>query len=388
MRHHRWRPLLTLLLLITASTVSPARAQPDASPVASPAATAAWTVAESRPLAVDGNLIALSPDGKWIAGTDPMGEHVCLWEVESLDPTCQESAGEIDVRSIAWAPDSTAVAYSLDAMLGNVESDIYVVDVAAGSVTNLTDDGVDGTFRPWDGVDSLDTYPTWTRDSQHLTFVRTTHDPAAEHTATTLMTIAREGGKPKTLPWQSDQFFAISAPMTYLADGSLLFADWSVDLENPNVGWWLLSPSGEASLMLGTAKQSPFAYADIMDVWEGDGVVKVAGLASEARPFVLTLGQNEPVPLATPERDRRPLASMLFAPNGHHLLGLFDGPGGQNQAMLLGETPAAIELGTPGDVQTGVMLPNMRTNWSDANLLLIPGPFADSPLLLTMEPTG
>src|ERR671910_2328595 len=84
--------LMVMVMTMTAS-VSPMAAQnasPEVSPAASPVGTedgAAWRVVNERRLAIDGEPVTLSPDGRWVAGSGPEQEF-CVWEVATLDAVC------------------------------------------------------------------------------------------------------------------------------------------------------------------------------------------------------------------------------------------------------------------------------------------------------------
>ncbi len=47
-----------------------------------------WVVSDQRVLEVDGTPVALCPNGAWIAGPASDGERFCVWDVETLEPTC------------------------------------------------------------------------------------------------------------------------------------------------------------------------------------------------------------------------------------------------------------------------------------------------------------
>src|SRR5690606_36459546 len=86
----------------------------------------------------------------------------------------------IDHTSVTWSPDSTALAWSLDAARLMRDSDIYVFDVHSGQITNLTDaepTDKDAVSLMDDDVSGLaldvDLYPSWSADGERIYFART-----------------------------------------------------------------------------------------------------------------------------------------------------------------------------------------------------------------------
>jgi len=210
----------------------------------------AWTVTNEQRIEVEGIPLTLSPDGAWIAGVGEERTTFCVWEVATLDPTCDGGFGTpITHQSIVWSPDSTAVAFSLDAPILLRDSDIYVFEVADGAVTDLTPDDPDGTGADQIRMDQskmdapvpIDLYPAWSPDSQELVFARTMWG-SEEEPGTTLMTIPRAGGEPEeVLTLKPAEPMLIFSPIVWQADGTILFSDWRVDRSDPQAGLWRLS---------------------------------------------------------------------------------------------------------------------------------------------------
>jgi WD40 repeat protein len=223
----RMRPAIVIVSLILGLSVPPA-ASATQTPTASPrTAATTWQITEVReielPTLYPTSHPVLSPDGWWLAGVDE--EHsFCIWDIATLTPTCAGERLRIDLGSIAWAPDSTAVAFTLDAILGAEESDLFIYDLGTGALTNRTDDGVAGRLLTEAVISEalIDTLPTWSPDSQHLAFVRSVHRDDLD--TTTLMRIARSGGEPtEILRLDVDQAFAVWLPLTWLPDDTLLY---------------------------------------------------------------------------------------------------------------------------------------------------------------------
>ena len=103
--------------------------------------TGSWEVVEERELAIDGDLVTLSPDGQWIAGIGAEGI-LCVWNV--ANGRCHLRRGAWNqslLKSIAWAPDSTPSPTPSWMPAACYDSDIFVFDFRHRRSTNLTDDG-------------------------------------------------------------------------------------------------------------------------------------------------------------------------------------------------------------------------------------------------------
>ncbi|MGB3307191.1 MAG: hypothetical protein WBA63_13460 [Thermomicrobiales bacterium] len=265
MKHRVLRSLNLALIVVLALAASAAaqssapgpRITPEASPSSVSPEVAAeqvggWTIADRQDIKVDGQPVAISPDAKWIAGIGP-DKNFCVWDVAALDATCDDSELAIQPETIVWAPDSSAVAFSLEAAKYFVDSDIYVFDVETGELADLTDDGENGAvgfdMDPGAGPVFLDIYPAWSPDSSQLLFSRTNWN--AEKRATTLMTIDRDGGEPELLfTLAPPEPLIIYSPMYWLGDDSIVFSVWHADPDNGQNGIWMRSPSGKMTKVL------------------------------------------------------------------------------------------------------------------------------------------
>lgn len=211
-----------------------------------PSTDPGWRIAELRGIEVDGEISSLSPDGAWLAGVGPQGT-LCLWDVDTLTPHCDDTvlqiSRQVPLPTMAWAPDSSAVAFDLDALVFGIDSDIYVFDVATAELLNLTDDGYDGSLFDARTGTPIDIVPTWSPDGSQLAFVRSSvgDDPRS----TTIMRVDRNGGEPVELHrLDVDEPFAVWTPMHWLADDTILYAQTAVDVDEPTNGIWRLPLDG------------------------------------------------------------------------------------------------------------------------------------------------
>lgn len=271
-------PLLGILMLLGAS--APAMAQ-QARPHGAPIDASGWRVADERELEIEGEPISLSPDGQWIAGRGPDREF-CVWKVETLDPVCDAEPLPIATESLAWAPDSSAVAFSLDFARLLYDSDIFVFTIETGTIANLTDDGDEKisleTPRTEGGPILIDLMPTWSLDGTELTFGRT--DWTADILTTTLMTIPAAGGEPvELLTIDADGPAQVISPMRRLDDGSLLYTVWMPDLDEPANGLWRYEPGEDPVQLVKGTESDDYPVPVATDVYEADGRTIVLGFS-------------------------------------------------------------------------------------------------------------
>jgi WD40 repeat protein len=201
--------------------------------------------------------LSLSPDGTRIAGLDAVGHAFCVWDVDSLEAVCDgEIPDVVEPQSVAWSPDSTAVAFSLGAVNHLVDSDIYVFDALAGILHNVTDDdqgiGADDIsfIRPQVIPVAIDRFPAWSPDGQSIIFARTVWgDDKAP--GITLMTVPRSGGEPAELaPIAAAAPLAVVGPMSWREDGSILFSTRHPNPRDEQNALWRLEPDGQITRIL------------------------------------------------------------------------------------------------------------------------------------------
>ncbi|HET9548116.1 MAG TPA: hypothetical protein VFO97_09785 [Desertimonas sp.] len=212
-----------------------------------PAPAPAWRIAQIRGIGVDGEISSMSPDGDWLAGIGPEGT-LCLWEVDTLTPSCDDTelpiSRQTPLPSMAWAPDSSAVAFDLNALVFGIDSDIYVYDVADAELANVTEDGYAGSALDAPTATPIDIAPTWSPDGSQLAFVRSPVGDG-DSRSTTIMRVDRGGGDPVPIHrLDVDEPFAVWTPMHWLADDTILYAQTAVDVEDSANGIWRVALDG------------------------------------------------------------------------------------------------------------------------------------------------
>lgn len=251
-----WTRDVSIALLAFASAMSLALAgaqAPGATPASSPTpAGSEWRVIDVRALDVDGDRLTLSPDGQWLAAIGP-DSSPCFWDVETLTPSCADARMPL-IRnecqpSMVWSPHSSAVAFSLDAVIRLYDSDIYVFDRESGALTNLTDDGYEGDILTAPGGIDIDLSPAWSPDGQQIAFARTVHGGAFSPTA--ILRGDRAGGEPVNVVTMSlNDPWLVWLPMYWLPDDTIVYSRTAVDPEDPDNGIWRVGPDGATPEML------------------------------------------------------------------------------------------------------------------------------------------
>lgn len=143
------------------------------------------TVVSARPVANVLNvrqapLATVSPDGARIAwiqqtgrGRNAVGQ-LCIFTFQNAGKRCHDAPKEYRgyPYQFYWSPDATTLAFTENPIELGFESDIWVMSVADGEFTNLTDDGITGSWTGNTGLVDLDYLPMWTPDGEEIYFWR------------------------------------------------------------------------------------------------------------------------------------------------------------------------------------------------------------------------
>jgi hypothetical protein len=241
------------------STSPPTAAEQDPAPV---------TVDSARPVTEvvgekDAYLATVSPDGNYIAYGKQSGRgrdrvlQLCLFEFSTAAKTCSDLSPDVFngyPYQFQWSPDGRYIAFSENPVQLGSESDIWLFDVEAGVFSDLTDDGLTGTwsYMASEGEQAvLDYLPMWHPSDGYVYFWRVVPLGSFRFTIA-LYRIAPEGGDPEQVRDLTVDF----AAQLPLFDYELFFLD----------GVSAISPDGNtvAALMtqlndMGTTQQSLYA---------------------------------------------------------------------------------------------------------------------------------
>jgi dipeptidyl aminopeptidase/acylaminoacyl peptidase len=234
------RALIGLLLLAALAGCGGAQRVP-ATAVPTPLPASALSAGAERSFAVaDRRPLMLSPDGRSLAArTD--NSSLCVFDAATLEQrSCSANSG-IDPASLAWSPDGRQIAWTEDWARRLSESDIWVMDVATGASTNLTDDGLDGRLMGDQAKQApVDMVPVWTADGSALLFARTD----SKRADTVLYRIAATGGAPERVAPLASGVFALWYRPAVLPGGDLLYSVGLPDRDDPQNGIWRMKADG------------------------------------------------------------------------------------------------------------------------------------------------
>lgn len=162
----------------------------------------------------------LSPDGETVLSHSPDG--TCLRAVDGSGQRCLPARDLYDAETADWSPDGTKIAMTESLTLGN-EPDLWVLDVASGELTVLTDDRVERVGMmaeeiPYGAV--VDIAPSWSEDGRQIRFLR-----RESANSVSVMSVPAAGGDPARLgtletPWENLRTVA-------WANDSVAWLSWS-----------------------------------------------------------------------------------------------------------------------------------------------------------------
>jgi len=193
----------------------------------------------------------LSPDGSAIvyATQHRRDRSLCVYTFENADVNCTTPPEEFQdyPYALQWSPDSKLIAFTENPLQLANESDIWIYDVAAGTYTDITDDGVNGYYRGESGY-TLDYLPMWNKADGELYFWRSVPDNATLTATRVLMKINASGGEPEVVR----DLTSDTAQELITFDSEYWFLSGVSDL----------SPQGDKIAYLLTAPSDPYNSGD------------------------------------------------------------------------------------------------------------------------------
>jgi hypothetical protein len=373
---------VALLLVLILATPLPAAAQtpaPESTPV-EPPPFPAWHVTHTRALAIDGQPVALSPDGRWIAGIGPDGGSICAWRVATLQPTC---AGE-DLRiqtlpltgTIAWSPDNTAVAF-IDGISQLYEpTDVMLFDVETGILTNLTLTGfMDESY--------IHTGPAWTGDSAWIVFAETDPSGRRDQPASIVYYNRRYA---TAVPVPLKDAFYISAPVVVMPDDSVLFRVEPAPAGADQAGIWRVDrDGGNLRQVIAGEEDAPVDMPVVLGVTADGEQLSVASATAIARMdpsaafFIADVRSGGVRPLALPDGGVV-ISQPVFDVDQMYAL-VQDGAGPGVSLRVMDPVSGDTQLLAGVTLRASWLL--HPPTWARNNTVLIPTP--DGALLLTLD---
>lgn len=178
---NRYLPTLLIILVLLCS-VTAAQSEDD---------PADFTLIDIQPPDMAFLDMVLSPDGR--LGAMPIRGGICIVSIEQSDedPNCIPTPENFRGMSsdLYWSPDSRYIAFHENFLLSLTDSDMWLVDVEALTITNFTDDGYEGSLMQSDSP--VDYFPMWHPVTGDLYFLRSYYR-GIEDSPLALLRAARE----------------------------------------------------------------------------------------------------------------------------------------------------------------------------------------------------
>lgn len=217
---------------------------------------------ESIEIGVDGGAVrSVSPDGRVFAASFPLpseggsrtgairafqddgtpeadadSPRVCFFEVVGGAELSCADFSEIDgwaggtiAESFSWSTDGSRVVFGISQALRLfVDSDLWMIDVRTGELTNLTDEGFDGPLAiggdlPAGTVVNVDVAPAFSGTGDRVAFTRWTVD-GGDANPMEIAILDLKGGEVEVITRLSDDGFAVGPPIWTADDTRLLFS--------------------------------------------------------------------------------------------------------------------------------------------------------------------
>jgi len=168
-----------------------------------------WTIASAAPAVLQSGVglrTFPAPDGQQLAyerkvrlnGHQDL--YLCAANVVSgAEPTCltppQDMPRGFDADAsayhlpLSWSPDSARLAVVGQPLVTGQDTDLWIMDVAASTWTNLTDDGYEGPLSGAPSGVTVEVQPVWSPDGTRIAVERTLINEAGQFAPSTLSVI-------------------------------------------------------------------------------------------------------------------------------------------------------------------------------------------------------
>lgn len=263
--------LLSVLIsmLVVACTSRGGNTVPNP-PSAKENASQLQVVSDRSAFIAETQLLSFSPDGELFFGLR-LGS-LCIFDAATLaEKVCSTWEYTLDLNSITWSYDSLRIAFTEDLTKLLNESDIWVFDIQTGTLSNLTNDGLEGNIETsLQGVESgindinLDSLPVWSPDGKTLAFIRSIYGTTKQ---TFLCIIQSNGGEvTKLLNIDDQHVLAAWRGMRWAPDGNkILFTITILADETGKNGIWSVEKNGKNAKQIVKQKEG-WGYPVLYDV--------------------------------------------------------------------------------------------------------------------------
>jgi Tol biopolymer transport system component len=288
-------------------------------------------------------ILSLSPDGTMVVALANGSDSLCTVSVPDGEEIACADLTERRIRlredDIAWAPDSSGVAFAEETLTQFVDGDLWLMNAATGELTDLTDDGYEGDL-PFFGLNEIeqeiyaDVLPTWSPDGATIAFSRAVFSPDLPDPSSELWLIdVATGETTKLAVVADDEFGAIYATMAWSPDGGTIYASINQSAaENPEDGIWAFdAATGEGKQLIGPLPDLENSVPAVLSVSPAGDVMTVfdpylaSSMVAEVSGYgLLSLDDGSYTPIEPPDdlttADGGVVSSPTIAPDGRTLL--------------------------------------------------------------------
>ncbi len=355
----------------------------------------------------------LAPDGEHFVHAKV--SELCLYTISGEQERCidlEEPELRLDNDLTFWSPDSRHLIVNVDFLRRFREPDIWIADMREGTLTNLTDDGFEGTPFDEEGKDAFtDLGARFINGGKQIAFVRYAgdYDPAK---GASIMSMNIDGSDLKEIGTIAiEQMYSIFAFDQAPNRKQWAYNYFPNDLDNPAIATWITNAKFEQPRKVGVYEYrrdgdvltSPawwvefsadgeylMTYSDLVwgqyatqTITAEDGTRRLDPQISPFRIFRIKDGQSFML------NEQYLVRGAAWAPDGHAFAYIVtdqlleDGPG-----LYISERP-----GEPGRlVLAGMFLPPTTRNrqpltWANNNTLLL-GNFPPEKIYIVKLGTG
>ncbi len=327
--------------------------------------------------AVAGTSALIAPDGKHFAYLSTGNKTICIYSTAGQKETCTDvSKVRFAENSVRWSPDSRELTFTEDFIEYSIDPDIWVLDTSTGQLTDITDDGVNGTTVFKDMNANIDLSPTWSNDGKSLIFIRYIQT-GKQFSAPTLFSIAADGGPPEHMGELAAH--SVKFPtylLAWLPDGTKIAYNVDTYQDNsPENGVWIADLDGQNPEHIFTSHPGQHLRSFTLSP---DGRYMLADVTSSVQPTTADQSFIRVAPMAGGGdflvNEANLVIAAAWAPSGSGLAYIvLDDDNPDKSGLYLTATP-----GQPGRLVLAGTFIGPRTfgdrfSWSADNTILLSG---------------
>jgi dipeptidyl aminopeptidase/acylaminoacyl peptidase len=351
-----------------------------------------------RHITIEGtHIVSMSPDGAAIAALRPdtgsrRGE-LCVFETDTLvERSCADLSGlgaGIRLSDITWSPDGTHIAFGEEVFQLFIDGDLWLMDTATGALTNLDDDGYEGSLGFGDDLPTtavtMDVTPAFTPDGTSVVFSRSTWSPDVRWNDVAIVPIT--GGAPERVVLADAQMPGVVYDGIVVSpDGqTVYFSRNAPDPDDPFNGIWRVGIDGTSPQPIAGTVDHELGEPSVLDV-SADGTTLLAWYPRAASRVVegdllalIDVASGTATPLGADAPTPATVRMAAFSPTDARVLLVTLGTQPDHQVWLLDPTTGGRTPVVPGGLpEAGSPDGSIMPTWATDGRVLIPGGAARS----------